>query len=80
MTGFTRLWRAGREILPFSMLACLLTCFGSSLANAVLFGGNVSIKTFALHFSVGYTGAVMMAFITLPLVHAMRKRRSASTS
>ena len=73
MTSLIRLWRAGRDILPFSMLGCLLTCFGSSLANCALYGDDVSIETFAQQFSVGYTGAALMAITTLPILHAIRK-------
>ena len=68
-------WLTGREIIPFSLLACLFTCTGSMLANALVFDRAIALPAFLLRLAVGYTGAVAMAAIALPFVHAARKRR-----
>ena len=69
-------WLAGRDIIPFSLLACLFTCMGSMLANAVVFDRAISLSAFLSRFAIGYVGAVTMAGIALPFVHAARKRRA----
>lgn len=73
--GFFRLiklWVAGRGVIPFSALACLFACLGSSLANQLVLSGRVqSIQEFVVRFGVGYAGAVLVGCAALPILNAL---------
>ncbi len=67
-------WRRGAEVIPFSLIACFFTCVGSTLANAAYAGWSDSFPALLHRVGVGYSGAVMVAVILLPWLHAMRLR------
>lgn len=67
-------WRRGAEVIPFSLIACFFTCVGSTVANAAYAGWHDPLPALLHRVGVGYLGAVLVAVIVLPWLHAIRRR------